>query len=113
MTVHVCRDGHEMGQYTTQVFNNLVENGQLFPTDHFWVDGMSDWKPRTLAKSYFGHRESAVTAGQDDRAKAGDGRSAKGIDEMRVSKMRTHRISRAVVTLLAGANCRRPREGHA
>ena len=57
MTVHVCRDGQEIGQYTQPVFNNLIDTGRLFPTDHFWVEGMDGWKPLSFAKSYFGHRE--------------------------------------------------------
>ena len=57
MTVHVSRDGQEVVQYSQQVFNNLIEAGRLLPTDFFWVEGMDDWKPLSLAKAFFGHRE--------------------------------------------------------
>ncbi len=63
MTVHVARNGQEIGEYTTQVFNNMVQAGQLLSTDHFWVEGMDSWKPLSLAKSYFGQREKCRHCG--------------------------------------------------
>lgn len=63
MTIHVARDGQEIGEYTSQVFNSLMDSGRLLPTDHFWVEGMDDWKPLAVAKSYFGHREKCRHCG--------------------------------------------------
>jgi NADH pyrophosphatase NudC (nudix superfamily) len=63
MTIHVSRDGEEIGQYTQQAFNDLIQHGRLFPTDYFWVDGMDEWKPLSLAKSYLGHREKCRHCG--------------------------------------------------
>lgn len=63
MTVHVARDGQEIGQYSQPVFNSLIESGRLLPTDCFWVEGMDNWKPLSLARSYFGHREKCRHCG--------------------------------------------------
>jgi hypothetical protein len=57
MTVHVSRNGQEIGQYTQHDFNSLMQTGRLLPTDHFWVEGMDAWKSVSIAKSYFGQRE--------------------------------------------------------
>ena len=57
MNVHVSRNGQEIGQYPQHVFNELIESGRLLPTDCFRVEGMIEWKPLSVAKSYFGHHE--------------------------------------------------------
>src|SRR5207253_2258038 len=63
MTIHVCRNGQEIGQYTRQVFDRLIDQGRLFPADHFWVEGMPEWKPISVAKMYFGHHEKCRHCG--------------------------------------------------
>ena len=64
MTVHVSRDGQEIGQYTQLDFNSLMQTGRPLPTDHFWVAGMDGWKSVSrIAKSYFGHREKCRHCG--------------------------------------------------
>ena len=52
MTVHVSRDGQEIGRYTQLDFNSLMQTGKLLPTDHFWVAGMDGWKSVSIAKWY-------------------------------------------------------------
>jgi hypothetical protein len=63
MTVHVSRGGREIGQYPQQVFNNMIDTGRLLPSDHFWVEGMTEWKSLSVARSYFGHREKCRHCG--------------------------------------------------
>ena len=63
MTVHVSRDGQEIGQYSQPIFNDLIDSGRLDPADHFWVEGMDSWKPISFAKAYFGHHEKCRHCG--------------------------------------------------
>lgn len=53
MIIYVCRNGVEIGQYTRQDFEYLLARDRLFPTDHFWADGMDEWKLLSAAKGYF------------------------------------------------------------
>ena len=63
MTVHVSRNGQEIGQYTQHDFNSLMQAGRLLPSDYFWVEGMDGWKSDSIAKSFFGQREKCRHCG--------------------------------------------------
>lgn len=63
MAIHVARNGQEIGRYTQQTFNELMDSGRLLPTDRFRMDGTNDWKPLSVAKSYFGHHEKCRHCG--------------------------------------------------
>ena len=57
MIIYVCRNGVEIGQYTRQDFEYLLSRDRLFHTDHFWSEGMEEWKPLSAAKAYLCQRE--------------------------------------------------------
>lgn len=44
-SVHIARDGKEIGQFTVQEIPGLITSGQLMETDFFWRAGMTAWKP--------------------------------------------------------------------
>lgn len=43
--VTVARDGRELGSYTDGELSSLVAAGSLYRTDHYWQDGMPEWRP--------------------------------------------------------------------
>ncbi len=45
MIYHVSRDGVVIGQFTADEFALQRRNRALLPSDYFWREGMSDWKP--------------------------------------------------------------------
>src|SRR4051812_771445 len=63
MMVHVHRNGKEIGPYNQHDFNQLMDAGRLLPTDQFWVEGMPEWKPLSVARSFFSHREKCRHCG--------------------------------------------------
>ena len=63
MIIYVCRNGVEIGQYTRQDFEYLLSRDRLFHTDHFWSEGMEEWKPLSAAKSYLCQREKCRHCG--------------------------------------------------
>jgi ribosomal protein L40E len=63
MIIYVCRNGVEIGQYTRQDFEYLLSQDRLFPTDHFWSEGMDEWKLLTAAKGYFCQSEKCRHCG--------------------------------------------------
>ena len=63
MIIYVCRNGVEIGQYTRQDFEFLLSHHRLFHTDHFWTDGMEEWKLLTAAKAYFCQHEKCRHCG--------------------------------------------------
>ncbi len=44
-SVHVARDGQEIGQFAVQELSGLITSGKLMETDFFWRPGMTAWKP--------------------------------------------------------------------
>lgn len=45
MNVHIARDGETIGEYEESLVRDLVQSGQILPTDHFWLEGMGSWEP--------------------------------------------------------------------
>ena len=63
MIVHVSRNGQEIGPFSQHDFTQMIDAGRLLPSDHFWVEGMPDWKPLSVARSFFAHREKCRHCG--------------------------------------------------
>jgi len=63
MMVHVSRNGQKIGPFTQHDFNQMMDTGRLSPGDQFWMEGMSDWKPVSVARSLFVHREKCRHCG--------------------------------------------------
>ena len=55
MTYHVARDGEILGEFSQEAFRSLCTSGQILPTDHYWSEGMTEWKTvdeyRSVAKT--------------------------------------------------------------
>jgi len=43
--ITVARNGEEIGKYTQVEIGHLAGASFLLPDDHFWMDGMTDWRP--------------------------------------------------------------------
>lgn len=43
--VYVSRDGQEIGNWPEAEFRDLVFRSEILPTDHYFIEGMPDWKP--------------------------------------------------------------------
>lgn len=41
----MCRDGHQIGEFSREEFESRLRIGLIFPTDDYWVEGMTDWLP--------------------------------------------------------------------
>lgn len=39
----MARDGVEIGECESDEFEQLVQAGEVLPTDHYWYEGMEDW----------------------------------------------------------------------
>lgn len=44
MIVHVARDGKIIGQFETKEILNRLASKQLLYTDHYWAEGMTEWR---------------------------------------------------------------------
>ena len=44
-TVHVARDGKDMGEFPVANIKSLITQGSLLETDFYWRAGMTEWKP--------------------------------------------------------------------
>ncbi len=44
VTINVCRDGAEVGDYTGGEFEQAIRLGAVRLTDYYWTEGMSDWR---------------------------------------------------------------------
>ena len=44
MNVRIARDGVEIGECDWEDLEQLVNEGQVLTTDHFWYEGMDDWR---------------------------------------------------------------------
>ena len=45
LTVYIARDGAEIGECRRADVEQLIREGELLPTDHYWHEGMPDWLP--------------------------------------------------------------------
>ena len=43
--ITVARNGEEVGSYTQVEIEHLAGSSFLLPDDHYWMDGMPDWRP--------------------------------------------------------------------
>jgi len=43
MIVCIARDGQEIGQHPEEAVPQLIANGEVLPTDHYWHEGMDAW----------------------------------------------------------------------
>jgi hypothetical protein len=44
-TIHVARDGANIGSFSTEEVREGLRTGRFLPTDMAWQDGMADWRP--------------------------------------------------------------------
>lgn len=44
-TIHVARDGANIGSFSTEEVREGLRTGRFLPTDMAWQDGMPDWRP--------------------------------------------------------------------
>jgi hypothetical protein len=44
MNISISRDGVEIGEWTEEKVRSLYSEGELKATDHYWKEGMSEWK---------------------------------------------------------------------
>jgi len=42
--IFVARDGETIGEHPEPLFVAKVRGGEIRPSDHFWTEGMLDWK---------------------------------------------------------------------
>jgi transcription elongation factor Elf1 len=41
---HVAREGAEIGQFSEEEFRHNINIGNIKPGDHYWTEGMDDWR---------------------------------------------------------------------
>ena len=44
MKLHIARDGEVIGAWTKTELYPLLRTSEVFPSDYYWHEGMSDWK---------------------------------------------------------------------
>jgi hypothetical protein len=44
VNVRIARDGVEIGECDWKDREQLVNEEQVLPTDHYWYEGMEDWR---------------------------------------------------------------------
>src|ERR1700675_192987 len=44
-TIHVARDGANIGTFSTEEVREGLRTGKFLPTDMAWQEGMPDWRP--------------------------------------------------------------------
>ncbi len=57
-TVYIARDGTEIGECRRGDLEQLIREGELLPTDHYWHEGMDEWR----ALETFAPREKVPAA---------------------------------------------------
>lgn len=45
MIFHVARAGEVVGEFSEPVFQSKVFAGEILPDDHYWTEGLADWRP--------------------------------------------------------------------
>jgi hypothetical protein len=45
MIFHVARAGEVIGQFGESAFQEKVFAGEIRPEDHYWTEGLADWRP--------------------------------------------------------------------
>ena len=44
MNISVSRNGVEIGEWTEEEVQTLLDEGKLLPTDYYWMQGMTEWQ---------------------------------------------------------------------
>lgn len=52
MMIQVSRNGEVLGSYSRDEIGQKITQGLFEPTDHFWREGMVEWKPLTTLDFY-------------------------------------------------------------
>jgi predicted RNA-binding Zn-ribbon protein involved in translation (DUF1610 family) len=42
--VHISRGGAELGSFPWSEIRSLIASGSVLPTDHYWREGMAEWR---------------------------------------------------------------------
>lgn len=42
--VKIARDGEDIGDFSWSEIRSLVASGSILPTDHYWYEGMAEWR---------------------------------------------------------------------
>lgn len=45
MSISICRDGVEIGQWSEDDIRQFYKTGRLTHTDYYWTVGMEEWRP--------------------------------------------------------------------
>jgi predicted RNA-binding Zn-ribbon protein involved in translation (DUF1610 family) len=45
MIFHVARAGEVIGEFSESAFQEKVFAGEIRPEDHYWTEGLADWRP--------------------------------------------------------------------
>ena len=43
--ISIAHNGQELGQFSEDEVATMVENGQIDQTAHYWMEGMTEWRP--------------------------------------------------------------------
>jgi hypothetical protein len=49
--IHIARNGEQIGAWPMALIADMVKNGSVEPTDHWWIEGMSEWQPMATLKT--------------------------------------------------------------
>lgn len=60
--IHVLKEGHEWGPFTTEELEGQVEAGTFSQDDLFWTDGMEDWQPLSVVIQMVGEAPAAESS---------------------------------------------------
>ncbi len=44
MKVQIARDGQVLGEWTSTELYPLLRTSQIFPSDYYWHEGMTEWR---------------------------------------------------------------------
>ena len=44
MSIHIARNGNALGEFEEDKIADAIKLGVLKPTDHYYADGMEEWK---------------------------------------------------------------------
>ena len=61
-TIHVARDGANIGSFSTEEIRAGLGTGKFLPTDMAWQEGMADWRP--LSQVIAGQTAAAAPAAE-------------------------------------------------
>ena len=68
--ISIAQNGQELGQFSADEVAAMVEGGQIDQTAHYWMDGMTEWRPITEIIQVE-VAESGVTEVAEEQPKSG------------------------------------------